>query len=137
MKTKLLLVVALLFSIFTTSETLAQDNNKLIRGKWYPSRSESGEKKGFNFKKGGKCKAINIPSLDLKNWEIKDGVLITTGFEIAEDGTRSEYRDEEKIEKLTKNEFVVVAREACPKLVFRYVRISELKKLKPVKVALR
>lgn len=47
--------------------------------------------KGFNFKKGGVCESINIPSLELKSWEIKDGYLIVKGLEVTEDGNKTEY----------------------------------------------
>lgn len=128
MKTKLLVTLALFFAFFTTSST--PDYNKLIIGKWcnpYTYES-SGEIKGFNFKKGGKCESINIPTLDLKTWEIVDGKLVITGFYIDENGTRSDYRTEERIETLTKNELVVIAKEKNPKLVFRYVPVKGVKK---------
>lgn len=127
MKTKFLVAIALIFSIFMTSSS--ELNPKLLIGKWcnpYTYQS-SGEMKGFEFKKGGKCNAINIPSLDLKTWEIKDGKLIITGFDIAEDGTRSEYRTAERIETLTEDQLVVVSSEGNPKLAFRYIRDSKLK----------
>lgn len=129
MKTKFLVAIALFFTVFMTSSS--ELNPKLLIGKWcnpYTYQS-SGEIKGFNFKKGGKCEVINVPSLDLKNWEIKDGQLIITGFSIAKDGSKSEYRTSERIESLTENELVVVANESDPKLVFRYVRVSKVKEL--------
>lgn len=129
MKTKFLVVIALLFTVFMTSSS--ELNPKLLIGKWcnpYTYQS-SGEIKGFNFKKGGKCEAINVPSLELKNWEIKNGKLIITGFRIDEDGTKSEYRSEERIETLTENELIVVNQEENPKLVFYYVPVSKVKEL--------
>lgn len=130
MKTKILVSIAMLFTLLMTSST--QDNNKLILGKWCnPYTYEStGEIKGFNFKKGGKCEAINVPVLDLKNWEIKDGKLIITGFRIGKDGTKAEYRTEERIEKLTKDELLVVAQEEDPHVAFRYVRVENVKNMK-------
>lgn len=127
MKTKFLVALALIFSVFMTSSS--ELNPKLLIGKWcnpYTYKS-SGEIKGFEFKKGGKCNAINIPSLDLKAWEIKDGKLIITGFEIAEDGTRTEYRTAERIETLTEDQLVVVSSEGTPKLAFRYVKVDKIK----------
>lgn len=128
MKSKILGVIALFFTMFMTSGST--DNNKLLIGKWcnpYTYES-SGEIKGFNFKKGGKCEAINIPSLELKTWEIVNGKLIITGFDVAEDGTKSEYRTEERIDKLTEDELLLVTQEENPKLVFKYVRVDNLKK---------
>lgn len=128
MKTKILVVVALFFTMLMTSGS--QDNNKLIIGKWcnpYTYKS-SGDIKGFHFMKGGKCEAINIPSLDLKTWEIVNGKLIIKGFDIAKDGTRTEYMTEERIEELTKDELLLVAQEKGPKIAFKYVRVKSLKK---------
>lgn len=127
MKTKFLVAIALIFSVFMTSSS--ELNPKLLIGKWcnpYTYQS-SGEMKGFEFKKGGKCNAINIPSLDLKTWEIKDGKLIITGFDIAEDGTRSEYRTVEKIELLTNTELLVAPVGMVPQSKFRYVKVGKLK----------
>ncbi|MEG0499500.1 MAG: lipocalin family protein [Rikenellaceae bacterium] len=131
MKTKLsvTLALALFFAFFLTSST--PDYNKQLVGKWcnpYTYES-SGEIKGFHFKKGGKCESINIPTLDLKTWEVTDGKLIITGFYIDENGVRSEYRTEERIENITKDELIVIAKEKDPKLVFRYVPVKKVKKL--------
>lgn len=122
------MVVALFFAMFATSGTT--DQNKLITGKWcnpYTYES-SGEIKGFNFKKSGKCEAINMPSLELKTWEIVNGKLIIKGFEIAEDGVKKEYKTEERIDVLTEDKLLLVTQEANPKLVFRYIRVDKLKK---------
>ena len=52
-----------------------KEMEKKIIGEWCnPYTYEStGELKGFSFKKGGVCEAINIPSLDLKTWSIQNG----------------------------------------------------------------
>lgn len=130
MKTKFLVAIALFFSVFMTSSS--ELNPKLLIGKWcnpYTYQS-SGEIKGFNFKKGGKCESIGVPSLELKNWEIKDGYLIITGFQIEDDGSKTEYRNSERIDKLTEDELLVIAKEENPRLVFRYVPVSKVKDFK-------
>lgn len=130
MKAKFLVAIALIFSVFMTSSS--ELNPKLLIGKWCNpfTYESSGEIKGFDFKKGGKCESINIPSLELKNWEIKDGYLIITGLEINKDGTKTEYRTSERIEKLTEDELVVVYKEEAPRLAFIYVPVSKVKNFK-------
>lgn len=117
----MLVLVALVCCAFTTAD---KDLGKQIIGKWcnpYTYQS-SGEIKGFNFKKGGKCEAINVPSLDLKNWKIENGKLIITGFSIEDDGSRVEYRSEERISKISGDSLLVIAQEKNPRLEFLYVR---------------
>lgn len=107
----------------------AQELNKKIVGKWcnpYTYQS-SGELKGFEFKKGGKCQAINIPSLDLKTWEIKDGKLIIKGFEIQEDGTKAPYQTEERISVLNRDSLSLVTQEKNPHLEFLYINTKVIK----------
>ena len=103
---------------------------KKIIGEWCnPYTYEStGELKGFNFKKGGVCEAINIPSLDLKTWEIKDGFLIVKGFDVAEDGTKEVYETKEKIGLLTRDSLSLVVQEASPRIAFLYLNAKVLKK---------
>lgn len=133
MKAKLLVLVAIVCCAFTTAD---KDLSKQIIGKWcnpYTYQS-SGEIKGFNFKKGGKCEAINVPSLDLKNWKIENGKLIITGFSIEADGSRSEYRSEERISELSCDSLLVVSQEENPRLEFLYVRPEVvMEKKKPSK----
>lgn len=131
MKTRILILVAIVFCAFTTSGKT--DLNKEIIGQWCnPYTYElSGEVKGFNFKKDGKCEAINIPSLELKTWEIVNGKLIIKGFSIEPDGKKVEYITEERISQLTKDSLSLVTQEANPRLEFLYVRIPVAKKAFP------
>lgn len=108
----------------------AQELEKQIIGKWcnpYTYKS-SGELKGFEFKKGGKCKAINIPSLELKSWEIKDGKLIIKGLEVQEDGKKVPYETEERISKLNRDSLTLVVQEQNPRLEFLYLNTKVIKK---------
>lgn len=128
MKNKLMLLLAGL--CLFAGVTNAQDLEKKIIGKWcnpYTYKS-SGELKGFEFKKGGKCEAINIPSLDLKTWKIVDGKLIIEGFEIGENGEKTPYQTEERISLLNQDTLSVVAQEANPRLEFVYVNTKVIKK---------
>ena len=83
--------------------------------------------KGFNFKKGGVCESINIPSLELKSWEIKDGYLIVKGLEVTEDGSKTEYATKEKIGQLTTDSLCLVVQEANPRLAFLYLNSKVIK----------
>ena len=92
-KMKKLLCISLILFAFACASDPQKEMEKAIVGEWcnpYTYQS-TGELKGFNFKKGGVCEAINIPSLELKSWEIKDGYLIVKGFEVTEDGNKAEY----------------------------------------------
>lgn len=131
MKTKIFILVAVLVSALTTSGRT--DFNKEIIGEWCnPYTYEStGEIKGFNFKKGGKCEGINVPVLDLKKWEIINGKLIITGFRVDENGVKSDYRTEERIVQLSNDSLLVVAQEEEPRLEYLYVRIHVAKKAYP------
>lgn len=73
---KKLLMTVMALSCFAFSSYGQKKVEKQIIGKWCnPYTYEStGELKGFEFKKGGKCSAINVPSLDLRTWKI-DGQL--------------------------------------------------------------
>ena len=70
---KKLLITVIALSCFAFSSYGQDKVEKQIIGKWCnPYTYEStGELKGFEFEKGGKCSAINIPSLDLKTWKIE------------------------------------------------------------------
>lgn len=127
---KNLLYVALTLFCFACASDPQKEMEKKIVGEWCnPYTYEStGELKGFNFKKGGVCEAINIPSLDLKTWEIKDGFLIVKGFDVAEDGTKEVYETKEKIGLLTRDSLSLVVQEASPRIAFLYLNAKVLKK---------
>ena len=127
---KNLLYVALTLFCFACASDPQKEMEKAIVGEWCnPYTYEStGELKGFNFKKGGVCEAINIPSLDLKTWEIKDGFLIVKGFDVAEDGTKEVYETKEKIGLLTRDSLSLVVQEASPRIAFLYLNAKTLKK---------
>ena len=97
-----------------------KEMEKKIIGEWCnPYTYEStGELKGFSFKKGGVCEAINIPSLDLKTWSIQNGYLLIKGFSLEKDGKKEVYETKEKIDLLNADTLSVVAREAKPPPVF-------------------
>lgn len=97
-KMKKLLCISLILFAFACTSDPQKEMEKAIVGEWcnpYTYQS-TGELKGFNFKKGGVCESINIPSLELKSWEIKDGYLIVKGFEVTEDGSKAEYATKRK-----------------------------------------
>ena len=102
---------------------------KKLIGEWCNPHTyqSTGELKGFNFKKDGVCEAINIPSLDLKTWEIKDGYLIIRGTSIEEDGSKEAYETKEKIEQLTADSLSLVVQEANPRLAFLYLNTKIIK----------
>ena len=129
-KMKKLLYVALTLFCFACASDPQKEMEKAIVGELCnPYTYEStGELKGFNFKKGGECEAINIPSLDLKTWEIKDGFLIVKGFDITEDGTKEVYETKEKIGLLTRDSLCLVVQEASPRIAFLYLNAKTLKK---------
>ena len=90
---KKLLITAMALSCFALSYGQKKVEKQII-GKWcnpYTYKS-TGELKGFEFKKGGKCSAINIPSLDLKTWKVDNGYLIVEGFSKEDDGKVEAYR---------------------------------------------
>ena len=106
-----------------------KEMEKKIIGEWCnPYTYEStGELKGFSFKKGGVCEAINIPSLDLKTWSIQNGYLLIKGFSLEKDGKKEVYETKEKIDLLNADTLSVVAREANPRLVFLYLNAKIIK----------
>ena len=105
-----------------------KEMEKKIVGEWCnPYTYEStGELKGFNYKAGGVCEAINIPSLKLESWEIKDGYLFTRGKSINDEGVEEAYETKEKIGKLTVDTLELVVQEASPRLAFIYLRSKTL-----------
>ena len=106
-----------------------KEMEKKIVGEWCnPYTYEStGELKGFHFKKGGVCEAINIPSLDLKTWSIQDGYLLIKGFSLEEDGKNEVYETKEKIDLLSPGTLSLVARESNPRLIFLYLNTKIIK----------
>ena len=106
-----------------------KEMEKKIIGEWCnPYTYEStGELKGFHFKKGGVCEAINIPSLDLKTWSIQNGYLLIKGLSLEKDGKKEVYETKEKIDLLNADTLSVVAREANPRLVFLYLNTKIIK----------
>ena len=106
-----------------------KEMEKKIVGEWCnPYTYEStGELKGFHFKKGGVCEAINIPSLDLKTWSIQDGYLLIKGFSLEEDGKKEVYETKEKIDLLSPDTLSLVARESNPSLIFLYLNTKIIK----------
>lgn len=126
-KMKKLLSISLILLAFACAPQKKME--KAIVGEWcnpYTYQS-TGELKGFNFKKGGVCEAINVPSLDLKSWEIKDGYLIVKGFEITEDGSKVEYETKERIGQLTTDSLSLVVQEENPRLAFLYLNTKVIK----------
>ena len=94
---KKLLITAMALSCFALSYGQKKVEKQII-GKWcnpYTYKS-TGELKGFEFKKGGKCSAINIPSLDLKTWKVDNGYLIVEGFSKEDDGKVEVYKTRER-----------------------------------------
>ena len=129
-KMKKLLCISLFLFAFACASDPQKEMEKTIVGEWcnpYTYQS-TGELKGFHFKKGGDCEAINIPSLELKSWEIKDGYLIVKGQEVAEDGTKEVYETKERIGLLTRDSLSLVVQEANPRLAFLYINAKKLKK---------
>ena len=127
---KKFLCFSLILLAFACASDPQKEMEKTIVGEWcnpYTYQS-TGELKGFHFKKGGDCEAINIPYLELKSWEIKDGYLIVKGQEVAEDGTKEVYETKERIGLLTRDSLSLVVQEANPRLAFLYINAKKLKK---------
>lgn len=135
---KKLVMTVMALACFALTSYGQKKLDKEIIGKWcnpYTYRS-TGELKGFEFKKGGKCSAINIPSLDLKTWKIdKDGYLIIEGFSKEDDGKVEVYKTRERIGKLSSDSLELVTQEANPRLAFLYLNAKSIKKLVTPEVA--
>lgn len=135
---KKLLITAMALSCFAFNSYGQNKTEKQIIGKWcnpYTYQS-TGELKGFEFKKGGECSAINVPSLDLKTWKIdKDGYLIIEGFSKDADGKSEVYKTRERIGHLTTDSLELVTQETNPRLVFLYLNTKSIKKLVTPEVA--
>ena len=80
------------------------------------------------------CEAINVPDLDLKTWEIRDGYMIIKGFDTTEDGTKVPYETKEKIGLLTPDSLSLVVKEANPRLAFLYLNSKIIKERVSVEV---
>ena len=122
-KMKKLLCISLILFAFACASDPQKEMEKAIVGEWcnpYTYQS-TGELKGCV------CEAINIPSLELKSWEIKDGYLIVKGFEVTEDGNKAEYATKEKIGQLTTDSLCLVVKEANPRLAFLYLNSKVIK----------
>ena len=126
---KHLFCIGLILLCLACASDPQKEMEKKIIGEWCnPYTYEStGELKGFHFKKGGVCEAINIPSLDLKTWSIQEGYLLIKGFSLEEDGKKEVYETKEKIDLLNADTLSVVAREANPRLVFLYLNAKIIK----------
>ena len=127
---KKFLCFSLILLAFACASDPQKEMEKAIVGEWCnPYTYEStGELKGFHFKKGGVCEAINIPSLDLKTWSIQDGYLLIKGFSLEEDGKKEVYETKERIGLLTQDSLSLVVQEANPRLAFLYINAKKLKK---------
>ena len=126
---KHLFCIGLILLCLACASDPQKEMEKKIIGEWCnPYTYEStGELKGFHFKKGGVCEAINIPSLDLKTWSIQNGYLLIKGFSLEKDGKKEVYETKEKIDLLNADTLSVVAREANPRLVFLYLNTKIIK----------
>lgn len=129
---KKLFMATIALSCFVSTSYGQKKVEKQIIGKWcnpYTYQS-TGELKGFEFKKGGKCSAINIPSLDLKSWKVdKEGYLIIEGFSIETDGKQEAYNTRERIGYLTPDSLELVVQDGPPRLAFLYLNTRSIKKL--------
>ena len=123
MKNVIISTISLILICLCTNG-FADDLKKKIVGKWYnPYTYEStGEKKGFQFKKNGSCKALGVKGLDLKTWEIKDGYLIIKGLDKIEDSNKwGEYETSEYIEQVNNDTLYLIAE---PKLKIGFLYLS-------------
>lgn len=127
MKNLIYIGLTLLFVACATDPQ--KELEKKLIGEWcnpYTYQS-TGELKGFNFKKGGVCEGINIPTLDLKTWEIKDGYLIIKGESIEEDGSREVYETKEKIDLLNADSLSLLVTAGPPRIAFLYLNTKVIK----------
>lgn len=133
---KALFVTVVTLACLTFNSYGQKNVEKQIIGKWCnPYTYEStGELKGFEFKKGGECVAINVPTLDLKTWKLDGDYLIIEGFSKGENGAQEVYKSRERIECLTADSLRLVTQEANPRLVFLYLNTKSIKKLVTLEV---
>lgn len=127
MKNLIYIGLTLLFVACATDPQ--KELEKKLIGEWcnpYTYQS-TGELKGFNFKKGGVCEGINIPTLDLKTWEIQEGYLIIKGESIEEDGSREAYETKEKIDQLNADSLSLLVTAGPPRIAFLYLNTKVIK----------
>lgn len=130
MKTMIkLFLVIILICLYTNG--FADDLKKKIVGKWYSpyNYEELGERVGFHFKKNGTCESTNTEILDLKKWDLKDGMLIIEGLcKDEKTGKWEKYRTEEELEKINRDTLLVVASREPVVIKFLYLSPKALKK---------
>ena len=134
-----LLCIGLTLLCLACASDPQKEMEKKIIGEWCnPYTYEStGELKGFHFKKGGVCEAINIPTLDLKTWNIEEGYLFIKGFSLKGNGEKEVYETKEKIDLLTTDSLCLLARESNPQLLFLYLNTKIIKERVTVDTLLR
>ena len=134
-----LLCIGLTLLCLACASDPQKEMEKKIIGEWCnPYTYEStGELKGFHFKKGGVCEAINIPTLDLKTWNIEEGYLFIKGFSLKGNGEKEVYETKEKIDLLTTDSLCLLARESNPRLLFLYLNTKIIKERVTVDTVLR
>ena len=134
-----LLCIGLTLLCLACASDPQKEMEKKIIGEWCnPYTYEStGELKGFHFKKGGACEAINIPTLDLKTWNIEEGYLFIKGFSLKGNGEKEVYETKEKIDLLTTDSLCLLARESNPRLLFLYLNTKIIKERVTVDTLLR
>ena len=134
-----LLCIGLTLLCLACASDPQKEMEKKIIGEWCnPYTYEStGELKGFHFKKGGVCEAINIPTLDLKTWNIEEGYLFIKGFSLKGNGEKEVYETKEKIDLLTTDSLCLLARESNPRLLFLYLNTKIIKERVTVATLLR
>lgn len=131
MKRNVFTLVLMLGLMCMCTNGFADDLRKKVVGKWYnPYTYEStGEMKGFEFKKNGKCKALGIPNMNLSGWEVKEGRLIIKGEYLnPKSGKWENYHTSEKIDRVNADSLYVLSMEKPMKLGFLYMSPKALKK---------
>lgn len=128
---KKLVFVALAMLGMAATSCKEDTMEKRIIGKWcnpYTYQS-TGELKGYEFKEGGKCSSINIPSWELETWKIdEEGYLIVEGFEV-ENGKRDTLRTRERIALLNTDSLELVVQEESPRMAFLYINTNSIDEL--------
>lgn len=131
MKRNVFTLVLMLGLMCMCTNGFADDLRKKVVGKWYnPYTYEStGEMRGFEFKKNGKCKALGIPNMNLSGWEVKGGRLIIKGEYLnPKSGKWENYHTSEKIDRVNADSLYVLSMEKPMKLGFLYMSPKALKK---------
>lgn len=112
------------------TNSLNETEKKLV-GQWYNpfTYQNSGELKGFDFQKDGKCVSLGVDVLKLDTWEVKGDTLCIYGKELDKDSnTWVDYTDKQRIDKLNNDSLRVVAQEKPFKLTFLYMKLESIKK---------